>query len=91
MSRVEGLIDCCSPGEDLPAPHNDIDISSIRLQMRPVISAAIRSPGKNATGASPIVAGSMSGSNSRRLAQRDPLRGIAPGPQLLDVFTLRPV
>ena len=26
-----------------------------------------------------------------RLAQRDPLRGIAPGPQLLDVFTLRPV
>jgi len=46
MSRVEGLIDCCSPGEDLPAPHNDIDISSIRLQMRPVISAAIRSPAK---------------------------------------------
>ena len=24
-----------------------------------------------------------------RLAQRDPLRGIAPGPQLLDIFTLR--
>jgi hypothetical protein len=91
MSRVGGLMDCCSPGEDLRAPHNDIDISSIPLQMRPVISAAIRSPGKNATGASPIVAGSISGLQFPRLAQRDPLRGIAPGPQPLDVFTLRPV
>jgi hypothetical protein len=27
-NRVGGLMDCCSPGEDLPAPHDDIDISS---------------------------------------------------------------
>jgi len=65
MSRVEGLIDCCSPGEDLPAPHNDIDISSIRLQMRPVISAAIRSPGKTPPAHRRSSPDQMSGSNSR--------------------------
>jgi hypothetical protein len=27
MNRVGGLMDCCSPGEDLPAPHDDIDFS----------------------------------------------------------------